>query len=64
MTDTYKIIRFYRPDLDRDNEVIASGVSYETAKAWCNDEGTHTAEWFDGYQSESRPPEYESEADK
>ena len=50
---TYKIIRFYAPDLNKQKEVIKTGLTEEEAKKHCNDKNTHKdGEWFDGYTSE------------
>lgn len=47
---TYKIVRFYRDD--RPKKTIKTGLTLEEAQAHCNDESTHGADWFDGYESE------------
>lgn len=51
--ETYKIIRYYAPDLKRDNEVIEIGLTLEEAQEHCNREDTHEkGKWFDGYVQE------------
>jgi hypothetical protein len=51
MTTTYKIVRFYQ-DLDRNNRVMARGLTLEQAQAHCQREDTHGDGWFDGYEEE------------
>jgi len=51
--ETYKIVRFYYPDLNRENEVIETGLSLEEAQAHCQDETTkEDGVYFDGYTKE------------
>lgn len=64
---TYRIVRFYRDDPDRNRTVIERGLSLEEAQAHCKDPETssstctreelveHTlahGPWFDGYEEE------------
>jgi len=57
MSDTYRIVRFYRSD--RPREVVKTGLTLEQAQAWCQDPATSyrnavgdvTA--FDGYEAEA-----------
>lgn len=49
---TYKIVRFYQ-DFDRDNKVMATGLTLDEAQAHCQREDTHGDGWFDGYDEES-----------
>lgn len=51
---TYKIIRFYKDDWDR-NIVIETGLTREEAQAHCKDPTTSTEEYFDGYDEEEEP---------
>jgi len=46
---TYSIIRFR---INRDNEVIKTGLTLDEAQEHCNDESTHGDGWFDGYTEE------------
>lgn len=50
---TYLIRRF---TFDRNHadyhRVIATGLTLDEAQAHCNDEATHGAGWFDGYEEE------------
>ena len=51
---TYKIVRFYHPSQDRNNETIRTGLTLEEARAHCKDESTREdGVFFDGYTSES-----------
>ena len=50
---TYSIIRFYAPHLNKNNRVIQRGLTLEEAQAHCKDPATRKAgEWFDGYDAE------------
>ena len=50
---TYSIIRFYAPHLNKNNRVIQRGLTLEEAQAHCKDPDTRKAgEWFDGYDAE------------
>lgn len=64
---TYKIVRFYRDDDDRNGATIFTGLTLEQAKAHCADPETssstatspgavaHTEQygpWFDGFDEE------------
>jgi hypothetical protein len=54
MTDTtYKIVRLYR-DVDRESQVIHTGLTLEEAQSHCRDESTSTPEYFDGYMEETK----------
>ncbi len=48
---TYKIVRLYR-EVDRESQVIQTGLTLEEAQAHCRDERTSTPEYFDGYMEE------------
>ncbi len=49
---TYKIIRFYHPNIDKPNRVIKRGLTLEEAQAWCRDPKTRKdGEWFDPYRN-------------
>ena len=48
---TYKIVRLYR-DVDRESQVIHTGLTLEEAQSHCRDESTSTPEYFDGYMEE------------
>ncbi len=48
----YNIIRFYRPDLNKDNKIVRTGLTLKQAQKHCNDPNTATAEYFDGYSRE------------
>jgi hypothetical protein len=59
MTETYKIIRFYRDKFKR-SRVIKIGLTLEEAKKHCSKESTHhpSPEWykcgyFDGFTKEN-----------
>lgn len=50
---TYKIIRCYAPKLNREYDVIKTGLTLEQAQAWCsNPETRMDEEWFDAYMEE------------
>ena len=50
---TYKIIRYYSPHLDQENEVIDTGLTLEEAQKHCQRDDTRSeGEWFDGYTEE------------
>lgn len=58
---TYKIIRYYAPDMKRDNEVISIGLTLEEAQEHCNDPDTHEkGKWFDGYVEEKKDGNYDN----
>ncbi len=48
---TYKIVRLYR-EVDRESQVIHTGLTLEEAPSHCRDERTSTLEYFDGYMEE------------
>ena len=53
MSQRYKIIRFYHPSVDRENEVQRTGLTLEEAQEHCNDPATRKDnEFFDGYTEE------------
>lgn len=47
--ETYKIIRFR---FDGPSETINEGLTLEEAQEHCNNDSSHGAGWFDGYDSE------------
>lgn len=49
---TYKIVRIYRPDLDRPSRVVKRGLSLAEAQEHCRRDDTHGDGWFDGYEEE------------
>lgn len=50
---SYKIIRSFHPSLDKEDEVIATGLSLREAQAHCKDPSTRDAGvYFDGYNEE------------
>jgi hypothetical protein len=50
---TYKIIRFYAPHLNKEKEVIETGLTLAEAQEHCNDPDTHEkGVYFDGYDEE------------
>ena len=50
---TYSIIRFYAPHLNKANRVIYCGLTLEQAQEHCNDPETRVSgQWFDGYNVE------------
>lgn len=51
MSDTYRIVRFFRDD--RDTKTITSGLNLADAKAHCAREDTHGDGWFDAYTREN-----------
>ena len=51
--NTYKIIRFYHPNIDKPNRVIKRGLTLQEAQQWCRDPETRKdGEWFDGYDED------------
>lgn len=53
MEATYSIIRHFAPSLEKENEVIDTGLTLEEAQEHCNDPDTREdGEWFDGYTEE------------
>ncbi|MGH9061906.1 MAG: hypothetical protein ACRDZY_20690 [Acidimicrobiales bacterium] len=65
---TYKIIRFYMKDNDKNRTVVTSGLTLGQAQAHCHDPETSSSTctsaeavarthmygpWFDGYEEES-----------
>ena len=51
--ETYKIIRFYHPCQNKDNEVILEGVTLKQAQEHCQDDTTkEEGVYFDGYTAE------------
>lgn len=50
---TYKIIRFWRDNDDKNGETIKTGLTLEEAQEHCSREDTHeSGVWFDGYTEE------------
>jgi hypothetical protein len=50
MPDTYRIVRFYAPHLDKTPRTILKNLTLEQAQAHCrNPETRKPGEWFDGY---------------
>ena len=49
--ETYSIVRFFR-DLEKESEIIKTGLTLAEAKEHCSKEETKTEEWFDGFQKE------------
>ena len=51
---TYKIIRFYAPGIDKDNETVKTGLTLEEAQDHCRDPDTREdGVWFDGFNEEA-----------
>ena len=50
MSDTYRIVRFFRDD--RDTTTITAGLSLADAQAHCQRDDTHGDDWFDAYTRE------------
>lgn len=51
--DTYKIVRFYHPSQNKENEVIKEGLTLEKAQEHCQDDTTQEkGVFFDGYNKE------------
>lgn len=49
----YIIIRCYAPELNREHDVIETGLTLEEAQAHCSDPETRIdGEWFDAYYEE------------
>jgi len=47
---TYKIIRFYYPSQNKDNEIIQEGLTLQKAQKHCQDDTTkEEGVYFDGY---------------
>ncbi len=52
-TETYKILRFYSPSLDKQTRTITRGLTLEEAREHCNREDTRKeGVYFDGYTKE------------
>jgi hypothetical protein len=50
---TYKIIRFYHPSQNKDNETIQEGLTLKQAQKHCQDDNTRVeGVYFDGYTAE------------
>ncbi len=49
--DTYSIYRVYE-DLDKDQELIAEGLTLKEAQAHCSQPDTQGDGWFDGFERE------------
>ncbi len=50
---TYKIIRFYAPGVERDNETVDTGLTLEEAQEHCRRGDTRQeGVFFDGYAEE------------
>lgn len=50
---TYRILRIYAPSLERDSEVVDTGLTLAEAQAHCNDTSTREdGKWFDAYERE------------
>lgn len=52
-TDTYKVVRMFK-DINRDYEVILTGLTLQEAKTHCRRDDTHGEDWFDGYEKETK----------
>jgi|TARA_R110000751_G_scaffold232182_2_gene333327 hypothetical protein len=53
MTTYYKIFRSFNPSLDREKEIIITGLTLEEAQEHCNDPDTRQeGVWFDGFTEE------------
>ena len=51
--ETYEIFRSFHPSLDREKEIIKTGLTLEEAQKHCRDPRTHKdGVWFDGYTEE------------
>jgi len=51
--NTYKIIRFYYPSLNKDNEIIQEGLTLQEAQEHCQQDDTkQEGIYFDGYIEE------------
>ena len=51
--ETYEIVRFYAPHLNKESEVMQRGLSLEEAQEHCQDESTQQkGVYFDGYRKE------------
>lgn len=52
---TYNIVRIYYPGLNRETEVVRTGLTLEEAQAHCRREDTREeGVWFDGYEQAGR----------
>ena len=50
---TYKIIRFYAPGVERDDETVDTGLTLEEAQEHCRrDDTRQEGVFFDGYTEE------------
>ena len=50
---TYKIVRFYAPGQNKDNETMQTGLTLEEAQEHCQDPDTRVSGvYFDGYTEE------------
>jgi len=53
MTTYYKIFRSFHPSLNREKEIIKTGLTLQEAQEHCNDPDTHQeGVWFDGFTEE------------
>lgn len=48
--NTYKVLRFFADETPA--ELIATGLTYEEARAHCKSADTHGNGWFDGFTEE------------
>jgi len=47
----YEIVRSYHPSLNRENEVMQTGLTLKDAQAHCSDDSTREdGVYFDGYR--------------
>jgi hypothetical protein len=50
---TYKIIRYYHPDQNKDSEIIKEGLTLTEAQEHCQDDTSREeGVYFDGYTEE------------
>ena len=50
---TYKIVRYYAKQKNKQPQTIRFGFTLEQAREWCGRKDTHkTGKWFDGYIKE------------
>jgi hypothetical protein len=49
---TYKIVRFHHPSLNKENEVTQTGLTLTEAREHCDSPDSKCSEWFEGYARE------------
>ena len=52
---TYCIIRFYAPHIDKPNKTVQTGLTRQEAKDHCSLDSSSCSEWFEGFEKEQTP---------